>query len=83
MPSVPRSRLWSVSGNRIRGRQGAVMELTETEGYRTLIRQRYTPAEALAFFEEPTHEHTWRFSNGRNLFYCTQPGCRETWDDQA
>lgn len=57
------------------------MAVTDTEGYKVLIRVGYTPVEALAFFEG--HEHTWRFSNSMNLFYCTQPGCRETWDDQA
>ena len=29
------------------------------------------------------HEHTWRFSNSMNLYYCTTPGCGETWDDQS
>jgi hypothetical protein len=29
------------------------------------------------------HEHTWRFSNSMNLYYCTAPDCRETWDDQS
>jgi hypothetical protein len=28
-------------------------------------------------------KHTWRFSNSHNLYYCTTPGCRETWDDQS
>jgi hypothetical protein len=33
--------------------------------------------------DQMAHEHTWRFSNSHNLYYCTTPGCRETWDDQS
>lgn len=37
-----------------------------------------TTGQFLPLATESEHTHVWRFSNSRDLFYCTVTGCTET-----